>query len=109
VKRRTDRWLKNQYLAYNRQYFHNTLPLDLPVSFKNPGPDNWAVTLFEHGIGIEICISPIVQSTGNLACIFLLHEMAHVAVGNKERQYHGPLFRKERQRLILAGAFTTLL
>lgn len=109
MKGKTDRWLKNQYLAYNRQYFHNTLPLDLVVVFRKPDPGDWACTLFVGGLATEIWVDPYLRAASQFALIILLHEMGHVSVGNKEKQYHGPMFRKERQRLIESGAYTTLL
>lgn len=107
---RTDRWLRGRYLAFNQRYFHGSLPSHLPVIFHKDGGDCWGVTIFGYdGHAEKIHISPKLREMSDYACVILLHEMCHVAVGNKERAYHGALWRKERQRLVESGAFTNFL
>lgn len=106
-----DKWLRRQYVAYNKSFFHGLLPPDLPVQFADID-DSWAgVTYFDRETkeAIQIDIDKGLRKLGRYAKIVLLHEMSHVSVGNKERQLHGPLWRQERKRLIDAGAYTPLL
>lgn len=106
-----DKWLRRQYLAYNTRFFHDLLPLDLeirfaPVEKANAGEiDSYGDT----GQPFRISISPYLKKLRRYTKIVLLHEMIHVSVGNQEKKHHGPLFKKERKRLLDAGAFTPLL
>lgn len=106
-----DKWIKNQYSRLNRAYFHDELPPNLPVKFAKTR-DVWAaVTIFgaENGQASEILVDFGLKKYPRYAKMVLIHEMAHVAVGTKEKSYHGQLWKTERKRLIDAGAFTQLL
>ena len=106
----TDKWLRRSYVGYNREYFHDTLPAKLKVCFGVMGDKRHAaVTYFVEGQAIEIRIDKSLRGLGRYSKIVLLHEMMHVSVGNREKQYHGPMWRKERKRLLDAGAFTSLI
>jgi len=106
----TDKWLRRQYVGYNREYFHDTLPPKLPVRFGLIRDKKIAaVTMFMDGQAVEIIVDRGLRNLPRYVNILVLHEMAHVGIGNKEKQYHGPLWRKERKRLLDAGAFTRLI
>jgi hypothetical protein len=106
----TDKNLRNWYLSYNRRYFHEELPPNLPVYFGACGKKNLGVTWFdETGAVTEIIMSTWLRESGRCTKIFLLHELLHLYVGNKERSYHGPIWRRERKRLLDSGAYTPLL
>lgn len=106
-----DKWLRRQYVKYNKEFFHDTLPSDLIVRFADGGGKWEGQTLFdnEKKVAVEVLIEKRLRDFADYSCIVLLHELAHVSVGFKERHLHGPLWKKERKRLIDAGAFTPLL
>ncbi|MDE2106978.1 MAG: hypothetical protein KGL39_57755 [Patescibacteria group bacterium] len=106
-----NKWLRRQYVAYNKRFFHDLLPEKLVVRFADIN-DKWAgVTCFDGDTKepYEISIDKHLIKYPRYAKLVLLHELCHVSVGQKEKQYHGILFKKEIKRLLDAGAFTPLL
>jgi hypothetical protein len=105
-----DKWLRASFRMYNRRYWHDVLPADLLVGFCKTN-DSWSgITHFdENGQPYEVLIDSGLTKYPRYARLVLLHELAHVAVGNKERAYHGKLWKQERKRLLEAGAFTQLI
>lgn len=107
-----DKWLRRQYVEYNKKVFHDLLPPDLPVHFADL-KENAGMTYFDgtgkDAVPVEISIDTYLRKLPKYARIVLLHEMAHCKVGYQERHLHGPLWKAERKRLIDAGAFTPLL
>ena len=104
----TDKQLRRWYKEYNKAYFHDLLP-DLPVYFTNVGFDCMAQTEFDSAGATEIKFSPFLQKVPRYCAMVMLHEQCHVSVGNKEKTYHGKLWRDERKRLLDSGAFTRLI
>jgi len=106
-----NKWLRRQYVSYNKKFFHDLLPTNLPVTFGKIDDKVAGVTYLDRETkeAIAIIIDQGLKELGCYVKIVLLHEMAHVSVGFKERHLHGPLWKKERKRLIDAGAFTPLL
>lgn len=105
-----NKWLRAQYRAFNKRYFHDELPV-IEVEFEKLEDDRrCAETCFdEQAVPYKISLDSCLTELKNYAKIVLLHEMIHVAIGNKEKAYHGYLWKKERKRLIDAGAFTPML
>lgn len=106
-----NRWLRRQYVSYNKKFFHDLLPQNLSVTFGTIDEKCAGITYLDRDTkeGIAIIIDKNLRNLGRYVKIVLLHEMAHVSVGFKERHLHGPLWKQERKRLIDAGAFTPLL
>lgn len=108
----TDKWLRRQYVAFNKRYFNDLLPQKLDVRFADTGDEGWAaVTAFDPDSkeAFSILVDKGLRELGRYVKIVLLHEMCHVSIGYKEKHLHGPLWKKERKRLIDAGAFTQLI
>ena len=105
----SDKWLRRQYVGYNREYFHDTLPASLPVAYGVLDEAIAGITYFDQDGATSIVIQKSLRKLSNYAKMILLHEMCHVSVGHGERYLHGPLWKKERKRLVDAGAFTPLL
>jgi hypothetical protein len=105
-----NKWLRAQFRMFNKRYFHDDLPT-VEVEFaKLEDQLRCAETCFDHsGAPYKISLDTYLTELKNYAKIVLLHEMIHVAVGNKEKAYHGQMWKKERKRLIDAGAFTPML
>ena len=100
--------LQDDYTNFNRDYFLGQLPDDVNVEWANLGllHDMGATWIDEAGtrqIRIDRRTNPVLRQ----ARLTLLHEMCHVKFNN--RCGHGPKFKKEKRRLILAGAFDPYL
>ena len=96
------------YDDMNKKYFKHQLPLVF-VGFYYDRDDSYGATLRLHGAKYcsHIMLNPKFKEWVKATKITLLHEMCHVKLHNKGG--HGPKFKKELRRLILAGAFDDLL
>ena len=94
------RWM---YLDFNKKYFSNKLPKDMPVYFA----DLWCLghTVIHKQTfrpqWIKICKR--LRFSNKLAAMTLLHEMCHVET--PKYRGHGPWFRKRMKQLARDGAF----
>ena len=107
----TNRDLQRWYAVYNHRYFRNRLP-DIPVIFKR-GPIKYAGRTYGCMVdGKEVMAGIVIgEHLRRLDCfalLSLLHECVHVKVG-RTRPVHGKSFKRERRRIILAGALDDLL
>ena len=105
------RWELGQrlYDHYNEEYFGNKLPV-VHVGFYKPGKSlTMGFTFRTQGArhASHITLNPIFKKFTCVLCATLLHEMIHVKDSCKGG--HGPRFKRELRRLILAGAFNELL
>jgi hypothetical protein len=98
--------LKRCYLRFNRIYFSNRLPTELPVRWaqdKSLGPPKW--------MGCSnsdfILLNARYRYSKNLCKTTLLHEMAHIATV-EEKAHHGPQWKREMRRLARIGAFDNI-
>ena len=103
-------WKHGQVLydGYNAFYFGNALPV-VYVGFYRMSDDTYGYTFRFRGAKYttHICLNPKFKGYQTLLAKILLHEMVHVKLNNKYG--HGPRFKRELKRLILAGAFDDLL
>jgi hypothetical protein len=105
-KRKKKPTLKQLYLAYNKKYFKNRLSVNAAV--------NWSHKLRKTdyiGRTLEApCCPPVIQISSELrkwpsiACMTLLHEMAHINCPG----LHGKKWQKRMHRLASKGAFDLL-
>jgi hypothetical protein len=97
--------LRYAYLTFNRKYFSNKLPKELPIKFSKrlirQGKLGNTATLCDFPLWIEI--SPLIRFSGVLVRMTLLHEMCHVE--NPHPTGHGKWFNKRMLRLAKDGAF----
>lgn len=96
--------LARAYSRFNRLYFANALPPDLPVRWSRKLPSSMYGCHSEEGILIHAQLRPFWE----VAMMTLLHEMAHEATKD-ERDSHGPRWRREMRRLMRLGAFDEFL
>lgn len=99
----TNAELKRLYDSFNKKYFSNRLPKDMPVVFQRLGRDRMGRTIIYRGRH-PLCVEITIGFKGNLSltAMTLLHEMLHVRHPKME---HGPKFHREMLRLAKAGAF----
>ena len=100
----TNAELKRLYDSFNKKYFGNSLPKELPVVFQMLDSQRMMgrtiIYRGRHPMYIEIAV----RYKGNLSLVAmtLLHEMLHVKYPKMD---HGPKFHREMLRLAKAGAF----
>ncbi len=97
--------LKRAYRKYNYKYFDGQLPNPPEVKIL------WAEMgnqLMGYQLEDEIVLSRKYHRHDSLWRATLLHEMCHISTID-EKNEHGPKFRKELRRIIIAGAFDDLL
>jgi hypothetical protein len=97
--------LKGAYKRYNYKFFGNLLPNppDVKISWADLGNQ-----LMGYQLEDEIVLSKKYHRHDSLWRATLLHEMCHISTIT-EKTEHGPRFRKELRRIIVAGAFDDLL
>ena len=105
-----NKWLRKRTRFLSQHYFHGTIPDDLVVEFGDSGEHNAGCTCFDSNGDVEkVIVDSQLSHFPKIATCILLHELAHVYLGQAEKAHHGPLFRKELQRLLEAGAFSSYL
>jgi predicted SprT family Zn-dependent metalloprotease len=114
----TNKWLKENYLVFNKRYFGNKLPPDARVIWSNKTTRKRAAQLlvWEDTLeDTEICLNPMLKKFGAecRALQSVLHEMCHLRLrvlgyGKSVYTGHGRLWQREMKRLANAGAFSTI-
>ena len=103
-------WAEEWFTVYNKRYFHSALP-PAYVGFypQNMMKDSFAWTIRPDGFkyATHILLNPYFREWKDILKQNILHEMVHVKFRN--RHAHGPKFKKEMRRLMLAGAFDNTL
>lgn len=106
-----DEELQNFYNYANEKFFGYKLPYVRVgwYDWKKPDKLCYGVTLSVEGAAFceYIGINPHFKEWTKVVNTIILHEMCHVKFNN--RCGHGPKFKKEKRRLILAGAFDPYL
>jgi hypothetical protein len=101
----SDRQLRRWYNAFNRQWFGDKLPRDTVLLYE-------VVNGSQAECVEEICgrhiirINPAIAWSSRNARFALIHEMAHIKVGNEHG--HGKKFQDEMLRLAQIGALRNL-
>ena len=109
-------YLKRLYNSYNKQFFGGKLP-DILVGYATTKQfqrhrvkkGTCAFTSFDDDTHTKPTAIVIHYFPGKSTLYIkadLLHEMIHVS---KSRAEHGNVFKKERRRILLAGAFDNIL
>jgi predicted SprT family Zn-dependent metalloprotease len=114
----TNKWLKENYLVFNKRYFGNRLPPDAKILWSDKTTKKRAAQLlcWNHTLDeTEIALNPMMKKLGAecRALQSLLHEMCHLylrVLGKSELVYtgHGILWQREMKRLANVGALNTI-
>ena len=103
-------WTQNYYDKINEKYFNYGLP-NVSVGFykdkKNDDCYGCSFTPYKAKFVHTIALNPLFTEWTKVVRTTILHEAVHVKLMGKHG--HGPKFKKELRRLILAGAFDDLL
>lgn len=103
----TNQELRFAYKTFNRAYFSNRLPKDMPVFFQKrlirQGKLGKTAVHLQTNRPLWIEISPQIRFSGKIVRLTLLHEMVHVE--NPKPAGHGVWFEKRMMALAKAGAF----
>jgi hypothetical protein len=94
--------LRAAYLRLNRKWFRSQLPQNLKVKWFRSSENDMG----DYGEGI-IRVNSRISDWRCTWELVLLHEMCHAMVDQRggERNPHGRMWRAERRRLYVAGAF----
>ena len=107
---RRSEWAEDWFAIYNKRYFHGSLP-PAYVGFypRRKMGKSFAWTIRPDGFkyATHILLNPYFKTWPDVTKQNILHEMIHVKFRN--RHAHGPRFKKEMRRLLLAGAFDDTL
>ena len=100
--------LESHFDFYNEKFFRGSLPKTKVYWYRFPKHRRYGCTAFtKEGEPWFICINAWLEKAGTaFALSTLLHEQIHVKYS---RAAHGPVFQKEKRRLIRAGAFDDLI
>lgn len=111
--------LQQDYADYNRAFFNDTLPKNVPVTWSDipRTKDGRYVMGNTHEDIISGTFSIQIDTKSNIAWATadttLLHEMCHVKTYDRVvelgQDFHGPLFKACLVNLQMQGAFTDLL
>lgn len=106
-----DHYLQDAYDFFNEMYFGYKLPMVF-VGFYNEKKTRKrqygsTLTVDKAKYPHYILLNPFFKDWNDICLQTLLHEMVHVSLDNKYE--HGPKFKKEMRRLIVAGAFEDFL
>jgi hypothetical protein len=96
-----------QFILLNTMYFGGRLPRTTRImSSEVVDEGNIAETTWENSDPKRpiVKIVPSKNATWNAARMSLIHELIHVALGPNVDDSHGPKFKRELRRLVLAGA-----
>ena len=114
----TNKWLKSNYLTFNKLYFGNRLPIDASVIWSDKTTKTRAAQLLVGSDTLEdaeIALNPMLKKLGAecRALQSLLHEMCHLhlrVLGKSASVYagHGLLWQQDMKRLARIGAFATI-
>jgi hypothetical protein len=95
--------LRYMYLDFNRRYFGNRLPKDMPVYFDDIDCLGHTAVAKQTFRPEYIRISKRLRFSNRMSAMTLFHEMCHVET--PKYRGHGPWFRKRMKQLAKAGAF----
>jgi hypothetical protein len=97
--------LRRWFLAWNRKYFNNRLPLNTQLVIEANDTKHAEVTSYYDGT-YKISIDPATLYFLKFAKLNLLHEMVHLDhfVTGHPRIQHGALFQLDMVRLAQLGA-----
>lgn len=102
--------LRKAFRCYNKLYFNNQLEEPDIVRYSNITNEGASgLTTWQTQGATKIQIHSGLKKFEKLSCIVLLHEMAHLAVGLDCIEQHGIRYQAEIYRLIMAGAYDSLL
>lgn len=114
---RNDKFLAREYAIYNELYFDGELPTDTIVRYGDPAAplamastqfiDGRYVIIMDPRWGCTIWQASHCPRGSKPEAATMIHEMIHIKVGIVHQ--HDWWFRRERRRLIEAGAFDELL
>jgi SprT-like family protein len=98
--------LRRWYLANNRKYFDNLLPLDTELVIEPLDAEHAKATKLDDG-RYKLSLDPGCLYFTKFAKMMFLHEMAHIHhwVQGRHGIQHGQKFQEEMLRLAAAGAF----
>lgn len=107
VRRGSNYLLRLLYLSFNKKFFGNSLPKDLPVGFKKmPKELGRAAFHKQTNRPLWINIDESLRCKPAQCRMTLIHEMCHVK--NKHARGHGYKFDREMIALAKRGAFNGL-
>lgn len=96
------------YHEYNQKYFKGQLK-NLEVYFERTKKRRYGyASITEHDGAQYIAINGRLKNWAEVAMMALLHECIHVRFPY-EKEDHGEAFKKEKRRLIVAGALDDLI
>jgi hypothetical protein len=96
--------LRRLFLRLNRTYFRGKLPADTIVKWGHIS----SLGVYSDSMPAVVTINWWCRKSGRVTEWILLHELAHLSVGRKERKHHGPKWYREIGRLARAGAYSAL-
>lgn len=102
--------MEDMYDHFNETYFKCRLPMVRIGFYPGKKMDKsyaWTLWIDGHKHATHILINDVFKEWDYIVQQNILHEMCHVAL--PQRVSHGPRFKKEKRRLILAGAFDSTL
>ena len=102
----TDWNLREMYRYFNRKYFSNRLPKDMPVSFRKINTLGNTIIHPQTFRPLYIQITDRIRFSSRLSMATVLHEMLHVA--HPEKRGHRGWFDKEMLKLVKRGAMNGL-
>lgn len=103
---RSDKTLKKWYSLINKKFFYGELPQNVVVRWSLPGEEKDVASLeksADHRHSFILLLNKEKNPTLSIKLSSLLHEMIHVATGNRDD--HGPLFEAWRVKLGSRGTF----
>jgi hypothetical protein len=104
--RGTDWNLLQFYQFFNKRYFSNRLPKDMPVAFRKIDTLGNTVIHRQTFRPLYIQVSDKLRFSSRLAMGTVLHEMVHVA--HPKKRGHRGWFDKEMLKLVKRGAMNGL-
>lgn len=100
--------LESWFDHYNASFFNSALPKMRVYWYKFRKHNRHGATTFVKGTN-QVCVILVnrnLEKSGCYALQTVLHEMIHVF---KPKALHGPEFRKEKLRLLKAGAYNDIV
>jgi hypothetical protein len=97
--------LQKMYMTFNKIYFDDELPKDIPISWYRSKKLAGEVAVAVRGrevVGVgHLKISNVLEREKKSVVAIMLHEMIHVYVAAvlKSRESHGPEFEKKRKEI----------
>lgn len=102
----TDWNLREFYRIFNKKYFSNRLPKDMPVGFRKIDTLGNTVIHKQTFRPLYIQVNDRLKFSSRLSMGTVLHEMLHVAY--PERRGHRKWFDREMLKLVKRGAMNGL-